>query len=131
VSDIRKSREVLHLVYGGAHGHLQHHAVVRHATLGVVVRVMLSRVPDHPEPLHVVCKGARDERVQPHGEGTPIAKALGPAVDVADVGVGAKGDVLVEPRQGHVVEEARRARNSGEVAGIVELHSTVSTSEAT
>jgi hypothetical protein len=126
VADIRKSREVLHLVYGGAHGHLQHHAVVRHATLGVVVRVVFSCVPNDPEPLHVVCEGPRDERVQPHGEGTPTAKPFGPAVDVADVGVGAKRDVFVEPGEGHVVEEARRARNSGEVAGIVKLHSAVS-----
>lgn len=118
---VRESLEVLHPVQGGTQGHLQDHGIVRHAALGVVVHIVLAPLPYHPEALHIVGECSRHERVEPHGEGAAVSVALWPAIDIADVGVGAQGDFLVQARQRHVVEEARGARDAREVGDIVEV----------
>lgn len=118
---LRKSLDVLHPVESGAQGDLQDHAVVRHATLLVVVDIVLAPLADNAELLHIVGEVARHQRVQARGEGASSAKALGAAVDVADLGVRAQRNVLVQARQGHVIEEAGGARDAREVARIVEL----------
>jgi len=115
--------EILHLVQRSAQDDLQHHAVVRHPALLVVVYVVLPPVALEAERSDVVAKVARHQRVQAHGEGAAVAIALGLAIDVAYLRVRVQGDTLVETRKHHVVHEARCARDAREIADMVELWS--------
>ena len=84
---LRERLEILHLVERGTHGNLQHHAVVRHPPLLVVIDVMLAPFAGDAEQLHVIGEVARHECVEARCEGTASAKALGPSVDVAYLGM--------------------------------------------
>lgn len=119
--NIRKGLEVLHLVQGSTQDNLQHHAVVRHPPLLVVVYIVLSPVAPEAERLYIVAKVARHERIEAHSKGAAAAIALGSAICVAYLRVRVQRDVLVQTWQHQVVEKARCARNAREIGHIVEL----------